>query len=53
VKAILPFGTCALGGIVSGTEESSTLKWLGGKIRARIDTIGEVFLFPRNRIRRP
>jgi hypothetical protein len=25
------FGTCALGGIVSGTEEISTLKWLEAK----------------------
>lgn len=46
-------GTCALGGIVSGTDESSTLKWLGGKIKALNDKRGEVFLFPRKRIRRP
>lgn len=45
--------TCALGGIVSGTDESSIFKWLGGKISARTDVRAEVFLLPRKRTRRP
>lgn len=45
--------TCALGGIVSGTSESSILKWEGGNIIAWTDTSGEVFLFPKKRTRHP